>query len=81
MGQSSEMMIEEHNERMATDEQYAADYEESMRMEAAHEEYYFQKELENEKFEDFFEDYRLAADGYEEIIEPAPVLIDDDIPF
>ncbi|HEX8637074.1 MAG TPA: hypothetical protein VF692_03350 [Pyrinomonadaceae bacterium] len=80
MGQASEMMIEEHNALMATDEQYAADYEASL-IDAWREAEDFEFYLEQEKFEDFFDDYRVAADGYEEIIERKPVLVDDDIPF
>ncbi len=81
MGQSSEMMIEELNARYETDADFRREYDEQMALDAWLEDEYFKRELELEKFEDFFDDYRLAADGYEEIIEPEPVFIDDDIPF
>jgi hypothetical protein len=66
--------------RMA-DPEDAADYEQAMIdawKERETDEYF----LEQEKFEDFFDDYRIDVTGYEEIFEPQPtVLVDDDIPF
>lgn len=80
MGQASEQMIEEHNNRMAADAEYAADYEAGMNdawREAEMHDFF----LEQEKLEDWFDDYRISADGYEETFVTKPVLIDDDIPF
>ncbi len=84
MGWASEMQIDLHNERMATDEQYAADYEENMRMDAALEAAFFESERELEKYVDWFADWRIDFTGFEEIDAPEPednILIDEDIPF
>lgn len=84
MGQSSEWAIELHNERMDTDERYAADYEESMQMDAALEAEFFEQELENEKQINWFDDKPIDHAGELIQIEPkseAVFLIDDDLPF
>ncbi len=80
MGYASEMMIEEHNARMQSDAEYAEDF--SRQMDEAQFQNWLEVELETERLIDWFDDYRIAADGYEENIEPQPtVLVDDDIPF
>ncbi len=84
MGYASEQTIDEHNERMATDERYAADYDEAMRIDAALEAEWFAQEKENEKQVDWFDDLKIDYTGYAETIETAlvsPLPIDDDIPF
>lgn len=65
MGYSSELMIEQHNHLMDTDEDYRESYIAAERdylesCEAARE-----RELEMEKFTDWFSDWRIAADGTE----------------
>jgi hypothetical protein len=57
MGFSSELHIEMHNEAMAADEAYAADYRRRM------EEEYFMTLPSDDEFES---DYRLDYTGYEE---------------
>lgn len=76
MGQSSEMMIAEHNALMETSVDYREqvgdferEYYESVLAEIAH-------EKQSEEEIDWFPDYRLAADGYEEQDE-----CDDDLFF
>ena len=79
---TSDWAIDLHNEQMVSDAQYAADYEENMRMDAALEAEFFALEAENEKYINWFEDLRIDYTGYEEIDAPEINLpIDDDIPF
>ena len=68
MGQASEMMIEQHNARMESDEDYREqiysnerDYYESL-------EANIELEKQMEKQTDWFSDYRLAHDGFEEFV-------------
>lgn len=78
MGWASERSIEMHNENMQ-DENYAEEYFQQC---AAEEQRQFEFFLMLEKFEDFFEEYKLAHDGYEEIQMPVVQEVDfDDIPF
>lgn len=85
MGFSSEWAIEIHNERMAVDEPYAAEYHESCDRDAAHEAEYFAQELINERFAEWFPDWRLDHTGYEEfdeaIFDLRFDLDDEDLPF
>ena len=82
MGMTSDWAIELHNEQLANDAQYAADYEENMRMDAALEAEFFERERAMEKFTDWFADRRIDYTGYEEIDVPETFhLVDDDIPF
>jgi hypothetical protein len=83
MGWASEMEIEIHNELLETDEDYRAAYEESVMLDWALEEEYFRRLAEEEKQMDWFDDLRLAHDGYEERDEAGEIsdLIDTDIPF
>lgn len=76
MGWASERSIEIHNERMESDADYAAEMFEQWRTEE-----YMRRDAEEEIFENFFDDYRISFDGFEEIDEPIIVLIDEDIPF
>lgn len=78
MGYSSERMIELHNENML-DPNYAEDYCREMEMEEL-----WQRacDLENEKFINWFDDYRISFDGYEEFDEPIfENQIDEDLSF
>jgi len=76
-------MYETHAELMATDPEYAANYEESERFDQWRAEEYFRKEAEEEIFVNFFEDYRISFNGCEEIDELTETVyeIDADIPF
>lgn len=68
---------------MDTDPDYAAAYAESEAFDCWREEEYFRKQAEEEIFENFFEDYRISFDGYEENDESTETIyeIDADIPF
>ncbi len=84
MGQSSEWAIDIHNERMESDERYAADYEENMRIDAALEAEWHEQERENEKQTDWFAGKLIDQSGESFELEPEPqpiVLMDDDLPF
>lgn len=78
---TSDWAIEQHNEQMATDADYAAAYAESEAFDQWRADEYFRREAEEEIYENFFDDYRISFDGVEEIDEAVIVLIDDDIPF
>lgn len=78
---TSDWAIETHVERMATDEEYAAGYAESQMFDQCQEHEFFKKEAEEEIFENFFDNYRISFDGFEEIDEKPIILFDDDLPF
>lgn len=80
MGYSSEMAIESHNAMLESDADYRAEYEAEM-FEMWRAEEHMRREAEEEIFENFFDDYRISFDGFEEIDEPIVILIDSDIPF
>lgn len=62
MGWSSEAAIEEHNYLMTEDAEYAEEY-----LRSCEEAEYYALWLENtNKFTDYFSDYRLDHQGYEE---------------
>lgn len=82
MGMTSDWAIDLHHEQMVSDAQYAADYEENMRMDEALEAAFFAREREIEQNTDWFADKRIDYTGYEELDTPETyLLIDDDIPF
>ena len=81
MGLSSDWAIEEHNHRLETDEEYAAAYAASEAFENWRAEEHMRREAEEEIYENFFDDYRISLDGYEETDEPPVVLFDEDLPF
>lgn len=78
---TSDWAIDQHNELMATDEEYAAGYAESQMFDQWQEYEFFKKQAEEEIFENFFDDYRIAFDGYEEQDERTEILSGDDLPF
>ena len=80
---TSDLAINLHHEQMASDAQYAADYEESRRIDEALEAAWFAREIENEKFVDWFADNRIDYTGYEEIDVPETfhLVVGDNIPF
>lgn len=83
MGQSSELAIEQHNEQMANDE-YAENYNRAM--DEALYQAWLEQEMENETQIEWFDDFRLAHNGFEEQDEPenaddAPAMGIDDLPF
>jgi len=81
MGMMSDWAIETHNERMESDEEYAAGYEENMRIDAALEAEWFLQEAENEREMDRFDDSRIDYTGYTEQQSAEHPLIDEDLPF
>jgi len=80
MGWASERAIGIHNELIATDEEYTEEY---FRQEAEYQAWFECLEDLMEEEIDWFEDFRLAHDGYCEIDEPifSSDISDDDIPF
>lgn len=84
MSMTGDMVIENHNALMESDEDYARRYHDFMEDRAL--EQYFER---NERELDWFEDFKLAHDGYTEFDEPILNveligninLIDDDLPF
>ena len=80
---TSDWAIDLHHEQMESDPQYASDYEHNRRIDEALEAAWFAREIENEKFVDWFADYRIDYTGYEEIDVPETfhLVVDDDIPF
>lgn len=84
MGMTSDWAIELHNERLDTDEEYAAGYQENMRIDAALEAEWFEQERARETQMEWFTDRLFDHRGAAIELPPEPaavVLTDDDLPF